>query len=80
MYHEFRQPIPVVIVASGSSKWPTGKAAAYGFWKEHIDHHVTWHVCFDATGEWWEIENPYVRADNNATWGRVPVKHMQMAS
>jgi hypothetical protein len=69
-YHEFQTPIPVRVI-DGPGKWPVGKAAAYGFWKKHLDYHVTWHVAFDQGGAFWEIENPFVRADPNRTWGRT---------
>lgn len=68
-YHEFRVPIPVRVLAGNG--WPVGKATAYGFFRSHMDHHTTWHCCFDDGGMWWEIENPFVRADPNPTWGRT---------
>lgn len=71
-YHEFGRPIPVRIRAgNGPIKWPTGKALAYGFFRAGLDCHNVWHVCFDDGGQWWEIENPYVRGEPNASWGRT---------
>jgi hypothetical protein len=61
-------PIPVRVV--GDWKGPTGKGMAIGWFQESIDHHLTWLVFMDDTGQCWEVENPYIRARENLTWGR----------
>jgi hypothetical protein len=44
-----------------------------------VDDHNLWHVCMDATGEWWEVENPYVRGDPNASYGRTVAQALRAA-
>lgn len=70
-YHEFRSPIPVRVVGRHGDRQPLGSGVAYGIFRTHHDQHTIWHVCFDATGEFWEVENPFVRGDPNITWGRT---------
>ena len=62
--------IPVRIVAHPDWKGPIGNGMAIAWFQPNIDHHLTWIVCFDSDGTFWEVENPYVRARTNITWGR----------
>lgn len=70
-YHEFRTPIPVRVVGRHGDRQPLGSGVAYGIFRTHHDQHTIWHVCFDDSGEFWEVENPFVRGDPNITWGRT---------
>lgn len=73
-------PIPVTIEphfrknarqlgAAGNS--PQGPALAYAWVDLGIDHDLIWRVCFDGSGQWWDIPNPFVRGVKNITMGRV---------
>jgi len=55
-------PIPVVT--------PKGKALAYGWIDNGVEHDLQWICAQDSTGEWWTWRNQQVRAQINITHGR----------
>ena len=62
--------IPVKVVGGPGWKGPTGNGMAIAWFQPNIEHHLTWIVFMDETGQCWEVENPYIRARANFTWGR----------
>lgn len=65
-------PIPFPIEIVGGKGWagPTGPGMAVGWFQPHIEHHIVWIIFLDSTGQCWEVENPFIRARPNFTWGR----------
>lgn len=61
MYVELK-PFPLVT--------PKGPGMCIAVMDGGIQHHLTWVVIDDATGQIWSWENPQVRGDKNLTWGR----------
>jgi len=59
---QLNPPIPVVT--------PKGKALAYGWIDNGIEHDLQWICCQDSTGEWWTWRNQLVRAQINITLDR----------
>lgn len=49
---------------------PIGNCMVIAWVDRHPDLHLIWLVIMDSTGECWEVENPFVRARTNLTWGR----------
>lgn len=63
--------IPVNVIGGPGWKGPTGYGMAIGWWQASIEHHLVWIVFMDETGQCWEVENPFIRARTNITWGRT---------
>lgn len=70
MLTQLNPVLPVTIKPNSGSPIPAGKGMAIMVQKFHPDHHLTWVIVMDETGEIWEVENPYVRFQANYTWGR----------
>ncbi len=58
-------PIPVFVPGKGSG-------LAHLVIDMGAEHHLLWTIAMDDTGEFWSLKNPDVRAQWNATLGRLP--------
>ena len=67
---QLNPPLPLRVVAGCGWKGPLGNCMAVGWFQESIDHHLTFVVIMDETGQFWEVEQTNVRARTNLTWGR----------
>jgi hypothetical protein len=70
MLIQLNPPIPVRVVAHPDWKGPTGKGMAIGWYSPSIEYNLIWIVFMDDTGQSWEVDNSYIRATTNITWGR----------
>ena len=79
---QLHTPLPLRIVGgfkSDGQEWkgPTGNCMAVGWCSQHQDHHISWIVFMDTgphAGECYTVENPWIRARSNWTWGRYVPK------
>ena len=55
-------------------KTPKGDGMAHFVTNLGQEHNLIWTVFIDETGEIWEFQNPYVRAQKNITMGRTQVE------
>lgn len=67
---QLHTPIPLRVVPGYGWGGPTGDCMAVGWFQESIDHSLTFIVIMDDSGQFWEVEQPNVRARANITWGR----------
>lgn len=67
-------PLPARIVGGkvSNQEWsgPTGDGMIVGWFKPHIEHNIVYIVILNETGQFWEVESPFIRATTNKTWGR----------
>lgn len=78
MLTQLNPPLPFVVVGGTvlGRTWrgPTGSCMAILVQKDHPDCNLVFTVIMDETGQLWEVEHPFLRAEPNITWGRVPRK------
>jgi hypothetical protein len=73
VFLQLNPPLPVEVVSSaGKMTWdgPTGTGMAIIMKDLGPDHNSLWTVIMDATGEIWDVQNPFVRGQANITYGR----------
>jgi hypothetical protein len=71
MFHEFREPKPVVVTPMPyfvQAKSPRANAIGVFF---SVDQHNLWMVVFDETGEVVNVPNNKIRFEENWTYGRM---------
>ena len=70
MILQLSPPIPVFIPPSDNA-WPSGGGYCLG-WIDYSQEHATlWKVAFDEDGKLWDIPQPFVRLQKNASMERA---------
>ena len=70
MMLQLNPPIPL--------QTPKGPGLAHFLTNLGVENNLIWTVIIDATGEIWEFQNPYVRAQKNITMGRLNIEEPLM--
>ncbi len=60
---QLNPPIPVYVIDQGAG-------FAYGWFDISQDHDTLWLVCFNKTGEWWQVPQSKIRGVENRSLGR----------
>jgi hypothetical protein len=63
--------IPLLVVGGSGWKGPTGKGVALFVIEGGRDDNLIWTIAFDDGGAIWCVDNRYVRAVSNITYGRT---------
>lgn len=73
---------PLVRIVVGGPGWegPIGEGVANLIEPGHRDDDLVWIIDMDETGQTWCVQNRYVRAPQNITYGRKSDSHLPVNS